>query len=139
MGSRHRGGRSVCPISRSRRARPAPPTTTTTEAPGYVWIINGAVHGAHVALDVRDGERVEITFNDQTTMAHPMHLHGHDFQVVAIDGEKFSGALRDTVLIPARDGVTVAFDATCPGKWTLLCHHLYHMAAGMMKTVEYQV
>jgi len=113
-------------------------TVILTEAPGYVWMLNGAVHGAHVPLDVREGERVEITFNDQTTMAHPMHLHGHHFQVVAINGERFPGALRDTVLIPARGSVTVAFDATNPGKWALHCHHLYHMAAGMMTTIEYQ-
>lgn len=112
-------------------------TVTITEAPGYVWMLNGAVHGAHAPLEVREGERVEVTFVDQTTMAHPMHLHGHHFQVVAIDGKRLSGALRDTVLVPARGRVTVAFDATNPGKWALHCHHLYHMAAGMMTTVEY--
>jgi FtsP/CotA-like multicopper oxidase with cupredoxin domain len=111
---------------------------TITEAPGYVWMLNGAVHGAHVPLAVREGERVEITFTDQTTMAHPMHLHGHPFQVVAIDGERFAGALRDTVLVPAKGTVTIAFDAINPGKWALHCHHLYHMAAGMMTTLEYQ-
>lgn len=110
---------------------------TITEAPGYVWMLNGASHGDHVPLDVRAGERVEITFNDQTTMAHPMHLHGHHFQVVAINGERFAGAVRDTVLVPARGSVTIAFDATNPGKWALHCHHLYHMAGGMMTTVEY--
>ena len=113
-------------------------TITITEAPGYVWMLNGAVHGAHVPLEVRKGERVEITFVDQTTMAHPMHLHGHHFQVAAINGERFAGAMRDTVLVPARGNVTVAFDAANPGKWALHCHHLYHMAAGMMTTVEYQ-
>jgi len=35
-----------------------------------------------------------ITFNDQTTMAHPMHLHGHRFQSVAISGERFAVAKR---------------------------------------------
>jgi len=113
-------------------------TITITEAPGYLWLLNGAVHGAHVPLEVREGERVEITFADQTTMAHPMHLHGHHFQVVAINGERFAGAVRDTVLVPAGGSVTVAFDAANPGKWALHCHHLYHMAAGMMTTVEYQ-
>lgn len=113
-------------------------TITMTEAPGYVWMLNGAVHGMHAPLAVREGERVEITFTDQTTMAHPMHLHGHPFQVVAIDGERFAGAMRDTVLVPAKSTVTIAFDATNPGKWALHCHHLYHMAAGMMTTVEYQ-
>jgi FtsP/CotA-like multicopper oxidase with cupredoxin domain len=110
---------------------------TITEAPGYVWMLNGAVHGAHAPLTVREGERVEVTFTDQTSMAHPMHLHGHHFQFVAINGERFAGALRDTVLVPARGSVTVAFDAINPGKWALHCHHLYHMAGGMMTTVEY--
>lgn len=113
-------------------------TLTITEAPGYRWLLNGAAHGDHVPLEVRQGERVEITFEDQTTMAHPMHLHGHHFQVVGIDGDRFSGALRDTVLVPARGSVTIAFDADNPGKWALHCHHLYHMAAGMMTTVEYR-
>jgi FtsP/CotA-like multicopper oxidase with cupredoxin domain len=113
-------------------------TITITEAPGYVWMLNGEVHGTHVPLEVREGERVEITFTDQTTMAHPMHLHGHRFQVVAVNGERFAGAVRDTVLVPARGSVTIAFEADNPGKWALHCHHLYHMAAGMMTTVEYQ-
>ncbi len=120
--------------------RPADRThaVTITEAPGYVWMLNGAVHGAHVPLAVRAGERVEITFTDRTTMAHPMHLHGHHFQVVAIDGRRFAGAVRDTVLVPAGGSVTIAFDAANPGKWALHCHHLYHMAGGMMTTLEYQ-
>jgi FtsP/CotA-like multicopper oxidase with cupredoxin domain len=130
---------------RLRAAQPLAPreanrrhTVTITEAPGYVWMLNGAIHGEHAPLDVREGERVEITFEDQTTMAHPMHLHGHHFQVVAINGKRFAGAVRDTVLVPARGSVTIAFDANNPGKWALHCHHLYHMAGGMMTTVEYQ-
>jgi len=114
-------------------------TITITEAPGYVWMLNGAVHGAHVPLEVREGERVELTFVDRTSMAHPMHLHGHHFQVVGVNGERLSGAMRDTVLVPAGGRVTVAFDAVNPGKWALHCHHLYHMAAGMMTTVEYRL
>ncbi len=113
-------------------------TLTITEAPDYVWLLNGAPHGDHVPLEVRQGERVEITLEDQTTMAHPMHLHGHHCQVVAINGERVSGAMRDTVLVPAQGNVTIAFDADNPGKWALHCHHLYHMAAGMMTTVEYR-
>jgi FtsP/CotA-like multicopper oxidase with cupredoxin domain len=112
-------------------------TLTITEAPGYIWMLNGAAQGAHTPLKVREGERVEITFTDQTTMAHPMHLHGHHFQVVAINGRRFAGALRDTVLVPSGGSVTVAFDAANPGKWALHCHHLYHMAAGMMTTIDY--
>ncbi|TIU87309.1 MAG: hypothetical protein E5W01_13895, partial [Mesorhizobium sp.] len=37
---------------------------------------------------------------------------------------------------PQRE-VTVAFDATNPGTWAFHCHHLYHMATGMMTVVQY--
>lgn len=126
-------------------AAPLPPrptdrrhTLTFSEAAGYVWKVNGKVFGEHESLKVRTGERVEIAFKDETTMSHPMHLHGHHFQVVAINGERFAGALRDTVLVPARGAVTVAFEANNPGKWALHCHNLYHMASGMMTTMEYE-
>jgi FtsP/CotA-like multicopper oxidase with cupredoxin domain len=108
------------------------------EAPGYVWLINGAAYPDGLPLAVAQGERIELTFVNDTTMAHPMHLHGHPFQVVAIDGERFDGAVRDTVFVPARGRVTIAFDADRDGRWALHCHHLYHMAAGMMTTVEYR-
>jgi FtsP/CotA-like multicopper oxidase with cupredoxin domain len=76
---------------------------------------------------------------NRTMMSHPMHLHGHAFQVVAIDGRRFAGAVRDTVLVPPKQSVTVAFDANSPGKWAFHCHNLYHMEAGMMTTVQYEV
>ena len=106
------------------------------EEPGYRWTINGKAHGEHEAFNVRQGERVEMTFMNPTTMMHPMHLHGHHFQVVAINGQRFSGALRDTVIVPANDPVTIAFDANQKGAWFLHCHHLYHMASGMMTEVR---
>jgi FtsP/CotA-like multicopper oxidase with cupredoxin domain len=106
------------------------------EEPGYRWTINGRAHGEHQPFDVRQGERVEMTFMNPTTMMHPMHLHGHRFQVVAIGGRRFPGALRDTVIVPAHNPVTVAFDANQKGAWFLHCHHLYHMASGMMTEVR---
>ena len=106
------------------------------EEPGYRWTINGMAHGEHQPFDVRLGERVEMTFMNPTSMMHPMHLHGHHFQVVAIGGQRFSGALRDTVIIPAHNPVTIAFDANQKGAWFLHCHHLYHMASGMMTEVR---
>ena len=106
------------------------------EEPGYRWTINGRAHGEHQSFDVRQGERVEMTFMNPTTMMHPMHLHGHHFQVVAIGGRRFSGALRDTIIVPAHNPVTIAFEANLKGSWFLHCHHLYHMASGMMTEVR---
>lgn len=106
------------------------------EEPGYRWTINGRVHGEHQPFDVRQGERVEMTFMNPTSMMHPMHLHGHHFQVVALGGQRFSGALRDTLIVPAHVPITIAFDANLKGSWFLHCHHLYHMATGMMTEVH---
>jgi len=87
---------------------------------GYVWSLNDVVWNKDVPpLAVAEGERVEIEFVNRTPMLHPMHLHGHEFQVVAIDGARFAGAKRDTVLIPPTRRATVDFDASNPGWWAL--------------------
>ncbi len=98
----------------------------------YEWTL-----AASPAIMAAAGERVEITMMNKSMMAHPMHLHGHHFQVVAIDGVRFPGAIRDTVLLPPDRSVTIAVDADNPGQWAFHCHHLYHMAAGMMTTFAY--
>jgi len=85
-----------------------------------------------------DCARVELVMTNRTMMSHPMHLHGHSFQVVAIDGQRFSRAVRDTVLVLPMKSVTVAFEADNPGQWAFHCHNLYHMEAGMMTTVRYE-
>lgn len=116
-------------------ARPAEhdfDVTLTGGMNGYVWTIAGGD-----ALKVKQGDRVKITMINMSMMSHPMHLHGHHFQVVAIDGAPIAGAMRDTVLLPPMASVTVAFDAVNPGKWPFHCHQLYHMASGMMAFVTY--
>jgi len=103
----------------------------------YVWKINGEAYLNRESLDVRKGERVGIVFTNATSMGHPMHLHGHDFEVVEIDGEKLSGALRDTVLVPPGSKITVAFDADNPGLWAFHCHLIYHLVTGMFTVLKY--
>jgi FtsP/CotA-like multicopper oxidase with cupredoxin domain len=78
-----------------------------------------------------------LTLENASAMAHPMHLHGHHFQVVAVNDAPFAGAVRDTVLVPVQGTVTVAFDADNPGRWPLHCHNLLHMATGMMTELVY--
>jgi FtsP/CotA-like multicopper oxidase with cupredoxin domain len=113
-------------------------TLVLNEEPNYAWSFDNRPFGQHAAIAVRQDERIEITFEDRTSMSHPIHLHGHSFQVVAINGERLAGAVRDTVLVPARGRVTIAFDANNPGHWALHCHNLYHMASGMMTAVRYE-
>ena len=110
----------------------------TGEMAGYVWSINNVAWNKDVPpLPIAAGERVELVFVNQTPMQHPMHLHGHEFQVVEIDGKRFAGAVRDTVLVTPGRRVVVAFDANNPGLWALHCHLLYHLDAGMFTTLRY--
>ena len=111
-------------------------TLNLGEGPGYRWTINNRIHGEHQPFDVRQGERIEMTLINPTTMMHPMHLHGHHFQTVAVGGRRFDGAVRDTIIVPPNAPVTIAFDANHKGAWFLHCHHLYHMATGMMTEVR---
>jgi FtsP/CotA-like multicopper oxidase with cupredoxin domain len=105
----------------------------------YIWSINGVAWSPNVPpLPIAKGERVELILVNQTGMPHPMHLHGHEFQVVEMDGNRFSGAVRDTVLVPPGRRVVIAFDAkNAPGTWAFHCHLLYHLDAGMFTTFRY--
>jgi FtsP/CotA-like multicopper oxidase with cupredoxin domain len=104
----------------------------------YIWSINNVAWTPEVpSLPITKGERVELVMINQTRMPHPMHLHGHEFQVVEIDGRRFSGAVRDTVLVTPGRRVVIAFDANNPGFWAFHCHLLYHLDAGMFTTLRY--
>jgi FtsP/CotA-like multicopper oxidase with cupredoxin domain len=129
------GLRAAAPLSARPAARRHRLALTGSMGP-YEWGMNGAGSGVH-PLEVARGERVEIDMVNETMMSHPMHLHGHFFQVVAIDGVRFAGAVRDTVLVPPARTVSIAFDADNPGAWVFHCHNLYHMVAGMMTTLRY--
>jgi FtsP/CotA-like multicopper oxidase with cupredoxin domain len=110
----------------------------------YRWMINDVVFdvenpGSEKAqVLVKPGQRIALKFVNDTPMTHPMHLHGHSFQVIDINGQPLSGALRDTILVPGSSSVTVAFDANNPGLWYVHCHVLWHLAAGMATLVQYQ-
>jgi FtsP/CotA-like multicopper oxidase with cupredoxin domain len=104
----------------------------------FQWTINGRMWADREPIPVRLGQRVVLDLVNRTPMSHPMHLHGHHFQVVGVNDAKFPGPMRDTVLVPPNGGrVSIAFDADNPGKWLFHCHNLYHMAAGMMTELAY--
>ena len=129
--------RAVKPLA-PRKADRVHTLNLTGQMAGYVWSINNVAWNKDVPpLPLAAGERVELVFVNKTPMPHPMHLHGHEFQVVEIDGTRFAGAVRDTVLVLPGRRVVVAFDANNPGLWVLHCHLLYHLEAGMLTTLRY--
>ncbi|MGE0741903.1 MAG: copper resistance system multicopper oxidase [Hyphomonadaceae bacterium] len=78
-------------------------------------------------------ERVRVTLVNDTMMSHPIHLHGHFFELV--NGHPGSQPLKHTVNVAP--GGRVSFDLTAdnPGDWAFHCHMLMHMHAGMFNVV----
>lgn len=125
--------RAVAPLT-ERAADASPMVMLGGQMQPYRWTINDRVFEDRIPVTAKTGQRVEIMFHNMSMMGHPMHLHGHHFQVVAINGKRFVGALRDTVYVPPMSMVTVALDAGEAAEWMLHCHHMPHLASGMMTT-----
>ena len=104
----------------------------------YQWSLNERSWPNDNVTLIKTGQRVLVAMTNNTMMSHPMHLHGHAFQVVAINAKPIKGAVRDTVLVPPMGRVEIAFDAENAGRWALHCHNMYHMAAGMMTEIRYE-
>ena len=93
----------------------------------YDWTINGRPFADTEPLTIRQGQRATLTFTNMSTMWHPMHLHGHTFQVIRPDGSL--GARKDTAVVRPMHKLGVALVADNPGVWMLHCHNTYHQEA----------
>lgn len=100
----------------------------------YIWTMNGKKYSESGPMHLRYGERVRITFINDTMMAHPMHLHG---MFVQLENGQPSGKLpnKHTVIVPPGQSYSVLLTADEAGEWAFHCHLLYHMMAGMMTKV----
>jgi len=102
----------------------------------YMWSFDGKTFTAVTDDPIRFGfdERVRVTLVNETMMAHPIHLHGHFFELVN-GADHMHQPLKHTVIV--QPGGTATFDLTAnePGDWAFHCHLLYHMHAGMMQVV----
>jgi len=102
----------------------------------YEWTINGEPYSRTNPLHARLGQRPTITFDNTTMMYHPIHLHGHTFQMIKADGSP--GARKDTVIVLPRQKSTAVLVADNPGLWQMHCHNTYHQAAGMQTLLDYE-
>jgi CopA family copper-resistance protein len=97
----------------------------------YMWSLNGKRYGEADPIVLEYGERVRITFKNETMMAHPMHLHGLFFEVE--NGQPMDKLPSKNVIVVAPGRTqSILLTANEPGEWPLHCHLLYHMASGMM-------
>ncbi len=103
------------------------------------YTINGKVFKELPPLQVKTGDVVKLTYINNSQVDHPMHLHGHFFQVLSRNGMPLTGAaiIKDTLLIKPGEAYEVAFNADNTGNWVQHCHELHHASAGMMQAVIY--
>ena len=101
----------------------------------YEWTINGEPYDRTNPLHVQQGQRPTITFDNTTMMYHPIHLHGHTFQMINADGS--AGARKDTIIVLPKQRSHAVLVADNPGLWQLHCHNTYHQAAGMQTRLDY--
>jgi FtsP/CotA-like multicopper oxidase with cupredoxin domain len=99
----------------------------------YSWAFDGKAFDEHPPFEVEQGQRVRLSFENTTSMWHPIHLHGHTFRL----GSKAVGPRKDTVNVLPGETVVVEFDADNPGQWMAHCHNTYHLEQGMAMLVSY--
>ena len=100
----------------------------------YMWSFDGVkLSEPAEPIPFRNGERVRVNLINDTMMPHPIHLHGHFFEIVTGHGDH--APRKHTVNVPPGGKVTFDLTADAPGDWAFHCHNLYHMTAGMMRVV----
>jgi FtsP/CotA-like multicopper oxidase with cupredoxin domain len=149
---------AVIGINTDRKTQPvyalAPPNLTL---PGEITqhltltMMGGAMGGQHGGNDIwafnnisdvqaepfgsfKNGETVRITFANDTSFPHGIHLHGHHFYEIHENGTL--GDLRDTTLVNARESRDIICVFDNPGRWLLHCHMLSHAFGGMRTWVD---
>jgi FtsP/CotA-like multicopper oxidase with cupredoxin domain len=98
----------------------------------YMWSFDGVKYSdVDGPIPLVLGERVRLTFVNDTMMPHPLHLHGMFFDLV--NGQGAQQPRKHTLLLKPGEKASVDVTADAKGDWAFHCHLLYHMQAGMMR------
>lgn len=101
----------------------------------FMWSFDGVkMSDMMEPIPFLEGERVRINLINDSMMGHPIHIHGHFFELVTGHGDH--APRKHTVIVQPGGKVTWDFTADAVGDWAFHCHLLYHMHAGMMRTVS---
>ncbi|GAA0330624.1 multicopper oxidase family protein [Bacillus carboniphilus] len=114
---------------------------TEMDNSGMIYTINGKAYPKTEEIVVQEGDLVKVKLvNNSETDDHPMHLHGHFFQVLSKNGKPLDDAviMKDTLNLKPGEEYEVAFKADNTGDWMFHCHDLHHASAGMVTKVTYE-
>ena len=99
----------------------------------YIWGFNGEKFSGAEPIVLRLGERIRFVLINDTMMEHPIHLHGLWSELE--NGNGAFNPYKHTVIVKPSERVSYLVSADVPGRWAYHCHLLYHMEAGMFRTV----
>ncbi len=101
------------------------------------WTINGEWWPKIKPVQLKEGTRYRLIFDNQSMDIHPVHLHRHTFELKTLDRRPTSGVRKDVVLLETRVKTEVVFTANNPGKTLFHCHQQDHMDSGFMMLFDY--
>jgi FtsP/CotA-like multicopper oxidase with cupredoxin domain len=99
----------------------------------FIWGFNGKKFSDAEPIELKLGERVRFILINDTMMEHPIHLHGVWSELENGHGE--FNPYKHTLTVKPAERVSYLVSADTPGRWAYHCHLLYHMEAGMFRTV----
>ncbi|MHB2009147.1 MAG: copper resistance system multicopper oxidase [Acidobacteriaceae bacterium] len=99
----------------------------------YIWGFNGQKFSSAQPFELKLGERVRFVLINDTMMEHPIHLHGLWSELENGHGE--FNPYKHTIIVKPAERVSYLVSVDTPGRWAYHCHLLYHMEAGMFRTV----
>ena len=101
----------------------------------FIWFINGVPEHKSAPIILQPNKRYRFVFKNTSMMHHPMHIHGHWF--ILREGHGAYDPLLHTIDVPPGATMTADVDTDASGQWIFHCHLLYHMMAGMARTIQY--
>lgn len=124
--------------ARYRGVDPRPPSREielhlTGNMKRFIWGFNAEKFSSAEPIQLKLGERIRIVLVNDTMMEHPIHLHGLWSELENGHGEL--NPYKHTVIVKPSERLSYLVSADTPGKWAFHCHLLYHMEAGMFRTV----
>jgi len=109
---------------------------------GGIWTLNSKslsedLKNAQAMFLLEQNQSYKMTIKNKTNFVHPMHMHGHTFQILTENNQTLSEPrLSDTVLLQANEEKEISFVADNLGDWLIHCHVLGHQASGMMAVMK---
>lgn len=99
----------------------------------FIWGFNGQKFSSAEPIVLKLGERVRIVLINDTMMDHPIHLHGLWSELE--NGHGAFNPYKHTINVKPAERLSYLVSADTRGHWAYHCHLLYHMEAGMFRTV----